>query len=104
MKFIVISQFFLISLFGFSQERTNHTYKFNIQSITSYSQAKPFYDQIRMIFSESKSVNHLLIFDSGDATFKVQSTINFDRESLQLELEKIGLTLREFNVDGKLEE
>jgi hypothetical protein len=104
MKLRLVCFYVFISSFGFSQERINHTYKFNIQSITSYSQAKPFYDQIRMIFSESKSVNHLLIFDSGDATFKVQSTINFDRESLQLEFEKIGLTLREFNVDGKLEE
>ena len=104
MKFILIVSLVLICTFGNSQERISHVYKFSIQSITSYSQAKPYYDQIRLIFSESKSVNHLLLFDSNESAFKVESTFDFDRVSLQLQLEKIGLTLREFNVDGKLEE
>jgi len=104
MKLRLVCFYVFISSFGFSQERINHTYKFNIQSITSYSQAKPFYDQIRMIFSESKSVNHLLIFDSGDATFKVQSTINFDRTNLSLELKKIGLVLTDLIIEERVEE
>ncbi len=104
MKFILVFSLFLICSFGFSQERVNRTYKFNIQSITSYSQAKPYYDKIRVIFSESKSVSHVLLFDSNEQSFKVQSTINFDRNSLSNELSKIGLILRDFTIDGKLEE
>jgi hypothetical protein len=104
MKLRLIFFYIFISSFGFSQERVNHTYKFSIQSITSYSQAKPYYDKIRIIFSESKSVSHLLLFDSNEQSFKVQSTINFDRNSLSHELSKIGLILRDFTIDGKLEE
>jgi hypothetical protein len=104
MKLRLIFFYIFISSFGFSQERVNHTYKFSIQSITSYSQAKPYYDKIRIIFSESKSVSHLLLFDSNEGSFKVQSTINFDRNSLSNELSKIGLILRDFTIDGKLEE
>ena len=104
MKFILIVSLVLICTFGNSQERISHVYKFSIQSITSYSQAKPYYDQIRVIFSESKSVNHLLMFDANESTFKVQSTIDYNRGSLKLELEKIGLILRELNVDGIIEE
>jgi hypothetical protein len=104
MKLRLISFFIFISFFGFAQDRVNHTYKFSVQSITTYSQAKPYYDQIRVIFSESKSVNHLLMFDSNNESFKVQSTLNFDRNSLSNELAKIGLVLREFIIDGKLEE
>lgn len=104
MKLRLICFYIFISSFGFSQERVNHAYKFNIQSITSYSQAKPYYDKIRVIFSESKSVSHMLLFDSNDQSFKVQSTINFDRNSLSNELSKIGLILRDFTIDGKLEE
>jgi hypothetical protein len=104
MKLRLIFFYILISSYGFSQERVNHTYKFNIQSITSYSQAKPYYDQIRVIFSESKSTNHLLFFDSNETAFKVQSTIDFDRATLHLELEKIGLVLTNLIIDGKVEE
>lgn len=104
MKLRLISFFIFISFFGFAQDRVNHTYKFSVQSITTYSQAKPYYDQIRVIFSESKSVNHLLMFDANESTFKVQSTIDYNRGSLKLELEKIGLILRELNVDGIIEE
>jgi hypothetical protein len=104
MKLRLIFFYIFISSFGFSQERVNHTYKFSIQSITSYSQAKPYYDKIRIIFSESKSVSHLLLFDSNEGSFKVQSTINFNRDLLSHELDKIGLVLREFITDGKLEE
>jgi hypothetical protein len=100
MRVIIIVAFVLCSFSLFSQERINHTYKFSIQSITSYSQAKPYYDKIRVIFSESKSVNHLLMFDSNEGAFKVESTINFDREKLMLELEKIGLVLRSLTIDG----
>jgi hypothetical protein len=95
MKFILIVSLVLICTFGNSQERISHVYKFSIQSITSYSQAKPYYDQIRLIFSESKSVNHLLLFES---------TFDFDRVSLQLQLEKIGLVLTNLIIDVKLEE
>jgi hypothetical protein len=49
-------------------------------------------------------VSHLLLFDSNEQSFKVQSTINFDRNSLSNELSKIGLILRDFTIDGKLEE
>jgi len=59
---------------------------------------------MRLIFSENKSVNKILLFDSKDGSFKVQSIINFNRDTLKLELEKIGLVLREFYVDGKSEE
>lgn len=104
MKLWLVGLGIFISVFGFTQDRVNHTYKFNIQSITSYSQAKPYYDKIRVIFSESKSVSHMLLFDSNDQSFKVQSTINFDRNSLSNELSKIGLILRDFTIDGKLEE
>jgi hypothetical protein len=104
MKVFYSFLFTLVWFLGFSQQRVNHTYKFSIQSITSYSQAKPYYDQIRVIFSESKSVNHLLMFDANESTFKVQSTIDYNRGSLKLELEKIGLILRELNVDGIIEE
>jgi hypothetical protein len=104
MKFGLFCLFLFLYSFGFSQERVNHTYKFSIQSITSYSQAKTYYDKIRIIFSESKSVSHLLLFDSNEGSFKVQSTINFNRDLLSHELDKIGLVLREFIVDGKLEE
>ena len=104
MKLRLIFFYIFISSFGFSQERVNHVYKFNIQSITSYSQAKPYYDKIRVIFSESKSVSHMLLFDTNEQSFKVQSTINFDRNSLSNELSKIGLILRDFTIDGKLEE
>jgi hypothetical protein len=44
------------------------------------------------------------MFDSNNESFKVQSTLNFDRNSLSNELAKIGLVLREFIIDGKLEE
>lgn len=104
MKFILVCSLVFICSFGISQERVSHTYKFSIQSITYYSQAKPYYDQIRVIFSESKSTNHLLLFDSNEAAFKVQSTIDFDRESLQLQLEKIGLVLTNLIIDGNIEE
>lgn len=103
MKLFYSFLFTLIWFIGFSQNRVNHTYKFSIQSITSYPQAKPFYDQIRLIFSETKSVNHIMFFDSDEATFKVQSTKDFNRKSLNLELEKIGLVLKELNIDGIVE-
>ena len=90
--------------FSISQERVNRTYKFSVQSITSYSQAKPYYDKIRVMFSESKSTNHLLLFDSNESAFKVQSTIDFDRASLQLQLQKIGLVLTNLIIDGKVAE
>jgi hypothetical protein len=104
MRVIIIVAFVMCSFSIFSQERINHAYKFSIQSITSYSQAKPYYDQIRLIFSESKSVNHLLLFDTNESAFKVESTFDFDRVSLQLQLEKIGLVLTNLIIDGKLEE
>jgi GLPGLI family protein len=104
MKCKLVCLFILFCFFGFSQDRVNRTYKFSIQSITTYQQAKPHYDEIRLVFSENKSVNHLLSYDSNESTFKVQSTINFNRESLRLELEEIGLVLREFYVDGTSEE
>jgi hypothetical protein len=44
------------------------------------------------------------MFDANESTFKVQSTIDYNRGSLKLELEKIGLILRELNVDGIIEE
>jgi hypothetical protein len=100
MRVIIIVAFVMCSFSIFSQERVNHTYKFSIQSITSYSQAKPYYDKIRIIFSESKSMNHVLMFDSNEGSFKVESTIYFDREKLMLELEKIGLVLRSLTIDG----
>ena len=95
-------QFLILSFF--SQERISHSYKFKIQGVSSYAQAKPYFDNIRLIFSESKSNNHNLLFDSHDGYFKVQSTLNFDRNSLSNELSKIGLILRDFTIDGKLEE
>jgi len=104
MKCKLICLFILLCFFGFSQDRVNRTYKFSIQSITTYQQAKPHYDEMRLIFSENKSVNKILLFDSKDGSFKVQSIINFNRDTLKLELEKIGLVLREFYVDGKSEE
>jgi len=102
MKLRLVCFYVFISSFGFSQERINHTYKFSIQSITSYSQAKPYYDNIRVIFSESKSNNHNLLFDSQDKFFKVQSTLKFDRNSLILELENIGGVLRDLIIDGEI--
>ena len=104
MKFILIVSLVLICTFGNSQERISHVYKFSIQSITSYSQAKPYYDQIRLIFSESKSVNHLLFFDQIDNTFKTTSSIFFNKESLSKELEKIGLGLSNFITDEEVQE
>jgi len=104
MKCKLVCLFILFCFFGFSQDRVNRTYKFSIQSITTYQQAKPHYDEIRLIFSENKSVNHLLSYDSNESTFKVQSTINFNRESLSIELEKIGLALKGLSIDGILEE
>ena len=104
MKFILIVSLVLICTFGNSQERISHVYKFSIQSITSYSQAKPYYDQIRLIFSESKSNNHNLLFDPHDGYFKVQSTLNFDRNSLILEIDNIGLVLRDLIIDGEIKE
>jgi hypothetical protein len=104
MKVFYSFLFTLVWFLGFSQQRVNHTYKFSIQSITSYSQAKPYYDQIRVIFSESKSVNHLLMFDANESAFKVESTFDFDRVSLQLQLEKIGLVLTNLIIDGNIEE
>jgi hypothetical protein len=104
MKFILIVFLVLICSFGNSQERISRVYKFGIQSITSYSQAKPYYDQIRLIFSESKSVNHLLFFDPIDNTFKTTSSIFFNKESLSKELEKIGLGLSNFITDEEVQE
>lgn len=104
MKFILVCSLVLISSFCISQERVNHTYKFSIQSITSYSQAKPYYDKIRIIFSESKSTNHILLFDSNEKSFKVQSSIEFDRSNLSLELKKIGLLLTDLTIDERKEE
>jgi hypothetical protein len=40
------------------------------------------------------------MFDSNEGSFKVESTIYFDREKLMLELEKIGLVLRSLTIDG----
>lgn len=104
MKVFYSFLFTFVWIIGFSQNRVTHSYKFSIQSITSYSQAKPYYDQIRLIFSESKSVNHILMFDSSEATFKVQSTIQYDRSNLSLELKKIGLVLTDLIIDGSVEE
>jgi hypothetical protein len=100
--FFILFQFLFLSIF--SQERNNHFYKFKIQGITNYAQAKPYFDDIRLIYSESKSNNHNLLFDSNEESFKVHSTINFNRNKLTLELEKIGLVLRDFYIDGKSEE
>ena len=104
MKIILVVLFQFLILSFFSQERISHSYKFKIQGVSSYAQAKPYYDQIRLIFSESKSVNHLLLFDSNESAFKVESTFDFDRVSLQLQLEKIGLVLTNLIIDVKLEE
>lgn len=104
MKIILVVLFQFLILSFFSQERINHSYKFKIQGVASYAQAKPYYDNIRLIFSESKSNNHNLLFDSHDGYFKVQSTLNFDRNSLILEIDNIGLVLRDLIIDGKLEE
>lgn len=104
MKIILVVLFQFLILSFFSQERISHSYKFKIQGIASYAQAKPYFDDIRLIYSESKSNNHNLLFDSNEESFKVHSTINFNRNKLTLELEKIGLVLRDFYVDGKSEE
>jgi hypothetical protein len=103
MKLWLVGLCIFISLFGFTQDRVNHTYKFSVQSITSYSQAKPYYDKIRIIFSESKSVSHILLFDSNEQSFKAQSTIYFDRDKLAIELEKLGLVLSSLIIDGNIE-
>jgi len=99
---VVLFQFLILSFF--SQERINHSYKFKIQGVASYAQAKPYYDNIRLIFSESKSVNHLLFFDPIDNTFKTTSSIFFNKESLSKELEKIGLGLSNFITDEEVQE
>jgi hypothetical protein len=44
------------------------------------------------------------MFDSNESTFKVQSTIEYDRSNLSLELKKIGLVLTDLTIDGSLEE
>lgn len=104
MKIICIFLFLTVGFLGFSQERLSYTYKFSIKSIETYAQAKPYYDQIRVLFSESKSVNHLLFFDSKDTSFKTTTTIYFNKESLREELQKIGLDLSYFIVDGEIQE
>ena len=104
MRYLAVYFFILFNSLVFSQERQLHTYKFDIQSIKSYQDAKPYFNNIRITFSEIKSVNHLLYFDVTEHFFKVQSTINFNRETLEFELKKIGLVLKEFIKDGILEE
>ena len=104
MKIILVVLFQFLILSFFSQERINHSYKFKIQGVASYAQAKPYYDNIRLIFSESKSVNHLLFFDPIDNTFKTTSSIFFNKESLSKELEKIGLGLSNFITDEEVQE
>jgi hypothetical protein len=104
MKTLIITIFLLFQISAFSQRVAGYNYQFTIESISSYVQAKPYYDQIRVLFNEERSVNYPMKFDDNNHFFTVFSTIAYDRQSLSIELERIGLMLNIFNIDTIIEE